>query len=1000
MTGNDSWAPSRRGNCLGPWSGRRALAVILSAPLLVVGAVAAPTSAWAAESVYTVTSTGDDGDATTRANCASGTGACTLRAAILEANGHANDPAGPDVILFDIPGVAPHVIAATSSLPLITDPVTIDAGLPAAGNPRQVELTGVDCNTTSNIACDGLVVAADSTTIRGLAINGFFNCVRISPSGGLSVVRGAVIEGNYIGTNAAGDALKPHATLRLDRAVELILVADSRIGGDPTAGEGNVIAGYAAAQIYGSDVTSTEILGNRIGTDPSGSASLGGGGIGMQLSGGGDNVLGAPGAGNVISGLTASGIQPGIGIWVVGSNNNVVQANRIGTDASGTTLVPNASTGLALQANGTMVGGSPSGANVISGNAEGIKVQDSPVDLSKPGDNEISYNLVGTDVTGSQRLGNRSDGVTVGGTQNLIAHNVISGNGTADVVGRGIGLFAVDNRVESNLVGVGRDGGPLGNSGVGVAVSDDPFAGSGNVIGGSPATANHIAYNGEAGVLVDGFGAHVGHPPGTTVRGNSIHDNGGRNGVPALGIDLLTAGEARGPDGIDPLDADDGANEKQNAPEITGVTITGATTVVDVRLHSTPDADFTVDLYDNAGCDDTGYGEGERWLAATTERTAAADATDPGTVTFQVQLDEVITAPHAISATATNANGSTSEFSACGDAPAATATTYTGPGTATYSDPVTLSGRLEDTSGPSAIGIPGKQLDLALGSMPAVPAGPTGADGSATAAAFPVTLAPGPFTVVTSFAGDDSYEPSSDSDPVTVLREDCTLAYTGDVLVAPLAQTRLRAQFGESDDYPGDWSGKLVTFTVTDAALATRTYTATTNGSGAAEVAASLNADVYGVSVSFAGDGYYNACATPNDTIITVSAAGSKVTGGGWISNNVGRTSFGFNAIPQTDGSFKGQLQVRSNSGKNTFHGNVVTGLVSLSNNSVRWTGTGRWNGVTGYTFVATVVDNGSSGSRKGDTIDLQIYRTGDPSHPVLSTLGAQVLKGGNITVH
>ncbi|HEX6878206.1 MAG TPA: post-COAP-1 domain-containing protein, partial [Nocardioidaceae bacterium] len=939
-----------------------------------------------------------------RANCASGTGACTLRAAMLEANAHPNDAAGPDKIVFAIPVAAPHVIAATSSLPQITDPVTIDAGLPAPGSPRQIELTGVDCSTTSSIACDGLVVAADSTTIRGLAINGFFNGIRVAANS-VSVVRGAVIEGNYIGTNAAGDALKPHSTLRLDRALQLILVADSRIGGDPAAGEGNVIAGYAFEQIYGSDVTGTAILGNRIGTDPSGSVGLGGGGTGIQLSGGGGNVLGAPGAGNVISGLTAAGAQPGTGIWIVGSNDNVVQANRIGTDASGTTLVPNASTGLDLQANGTVVGGSPSAANVVSGNSTGIHVQDSPVDLSIPGGNEISYNLIGTDLTGTARLGNRGDGIGIDGTQNLIAHNVVSGNGTVDVAGRGIGLggLAVGNRVESNLVGVGLDGTPLGNAGVGVAVSDDPFAGSGNVIGGSEATANHIAYNGETGVLVGGFAAHVGNPPGTTVRANSIHDNGGRNGVPALGIDLLTAGEGRGPDGIDPLDADDGANEKQNAPEIIGVTITGATTVVDVRLHSTPDEDFTVDLYDNARCDDTGYGEGERWLGDTTRHTAAADSANPGTVTFQVQLNEVISAPHSISATATNANGSTSEFSACGDAPArraATATTYTGPDTATYSDPVTLSGRLEDTSGPSAVGIPGKHLDLALGTMPTVSAGPTGADGSATAAAIPVTLAPGPTTVVTSFTGDDSYEPSSDSDPVTVLKEDCTLAYTGDTLVAPLAQTRLRAQLGESDDYPGDWSGKLVTFTVTDSALATRTYTATTNGSGAAEVAASLNADVYGVSVGFAGDGYYNPCATPTDTIVTVAAAGSKVTGGGWISNSVGRTSFGFNAIPQTDGSFKGQLQVRSNSGKNTFHGNVVTGLVSLTSNSVRWTGTGRWNGVTGFTFVVTVVDNGSSGSKKADTIDLQIYRTGDPSHPALSTLGAQVLKGGNITVH
>jgi len=53
-----------------------------------------------------------------------------------------------------------------------------------------------------------------------------------------------------------------------------------------------------------------------------------------------------------------------------------------------------------------------------------------------------------------------------------------------------------------------------------------------------------------------------------------------------------------------------------------------------------------------------------------------------------------------------------------------------------------------------------------------------------------------------------------------------------------------------------------------------------------------------------------------------------------------------------------------------------------------------------GYSYTANVVDQGSSGSRKGDTINIKIYRTGDPMRPVFTTQAPQTLKGGNITVH
>jgi CSLREA domain-containing protein len=647
--------------------------------LVAATSVMAP-AAPAAVAGYTVTSTGDEGDAAARASCTSGTGPCTLRAAILEANTHPNDPSGPDHIQFGFEGPGPHIIAVTSSLPAITDPVVVDAGLPPAETPRQVELTGADCLLTTSVACGGLVIAADSTTVRGLAINGFFSSIRAqAPSG--QVLTDLVIEGNYLGTNAAGDSLEPHPVLDLDVGLQLFGVAGSRVGGDPALGEGNVIAGFHSHQIDGEFVSTTRFLGNRIGTNPAGTASLGGGGNGIHLVQGGENVFGEPGAGNVISGLSGPSRGGGLhsGILLLNTHDDVIQGNRIGVNTAGDDVVPNTGLGVELQAVRTVIGGSPAAANVISGNGAGISMATSTdaIGTDTPAANEVSFNRIGTDVSGEKDLGNFSVGIAVHGAESRIHHNVIAGNGTADQRANGITLQlgSPNSLVENNWIGVSALGRPLGNTGFGVLVSDDPFVGGGSIIGGSSAAGNHIAFNGQTGVEVSGSRFEAGgNHPGNTIRGNSIHDNGDP-GDPSpyvgLGIDLHTAGHNSGPDAIDPLDGDTGANEQQNAPEINDVEVADGRTLVTGQLHSTPGQSFILDLYANSVCDATGYGEGERWLTSATITTAELHEAEPGTATFAVTLDEVLHSPQTVAATATNANGSTSEFSACetGSAP-------------------------------------------------------------------------------------------------------------------------------------------------------------------------------------------------------------------------------------------------------------------------------------------------------------------------------------------
>jgi hypothetical protein len=328
----------------------------------------------------------------------------------------------------------------------------------------------------------------------------------------------------------------------------------------------------------------------------------------------------------------------------------------------------------------------------------------------------------------------------------------------------------------------------------------------------------------------------------------------------------------------------------------------------------------------------------------------------------------------------------------------ATSTTYGGGTTVQYSDPLPVSGTLLDTSTANSP-VAGKTLGFTLGS--GVTAQSTSGTTSATGIAsgsITVNQVPSavPYDLATSFAGDASFAASSDTDAVTVTKETCVLTQPISLQSSATGTTTLTANFGENDTSFGDRAGKTVTFAVSDGTTTTN-YTGTTAANGDVSVTVALGAGVYSYTVSFAGDTYYTACATPGggDTIVTVAPAGFKVTGGGWIVlNGVGHTSFGFNAVSDVTG-LHGQIEVRSN--KSRFHGTTVLTLNGSGNNAT-WTGTGKWNGVAGYTFAVSVVDNGSGGAKKGDTITIVIKDS--HGNTVLTTVGAQTLKGGNITVH
>ncbi len=123
-------------------------------------------------------------------------GAGSLRQAII----NANQTAGRQTISFNISGTAPFKIIVASPLPTVNNAVIDAATQPGFNGSPIIELTKADGAN----GFDGLTI--NSTIIKGLVINKFLFGISVRGSD-------CVIQGNYIGTNAAGNAAAPEICL-------------------------------------------------------------------------------------------------------------------------------------------------------------------------------------------------------------------------------------------------------------------------------------------------------------------------------------------------------------------------------------------------------------------------------------------------------------------------------------------------------------------------------------------------------------------------------------------------------------------------------------------------------------------------------------------------------------------------------------------------------------------------------------------------------------------
>jgi Right handed beta helix region len=408
----------------------------------------------------------------------------------------------------------PMTIQFASSLPRLTRRVTITGITDSGGRPGTVLNGG---GTAINSGFDGIFLFAGGE-VRNLVLQGFGQAALRAKGGS------AVIENNYIGTDAAGLSAIPNDPYGIWLEASGSLVS------------GNVISGNGIDGIHIElefvDVNLTRIVGNKIGVGSDGITPIPNGSPVFPVSGAGVYV--GPRAGftiiggttaadrNIISANGATGVRldrAGHGTQILG--------NYIGVASDGTTGRGNGEDGVYIRgaASATVGGATPRERNIIAGNGRmGVFVVWDLVAGVHNGRIRVSGNFIGVNAVGGLG-GNGEDGVRVGafGQERLgrsfeATGNVISGN-----VMNGIQVLHQNDfvtQMKGNLIGTdpaGLAARPNGLAGVSIRNGANRV-----VLGGrSPTARNIISGNTGFGVQVEGQDVHD-----VRVQGNFIGTDG------------------------------------------------------------------------------------------------------------------------------------------------------------------------------------------------------------------------------------------------------------------------------------------------------------------------------------------------------------------------------------------------------------------------------------------------------------------------------------------
>lgn len=383
------------------------------------------------------------------------------------------------------------------------------------------------------------------------------------------------------------------------------------------------------------------------------------------------------------------------------SNDNKVQRSCFGTVqdcSSGGAAEANAN-GILVQngASRNLIGGKRNSATVCDGECNvivnstdsdsGNGIQIYGISASSD-NNQASGNFIGVNRDSLVAIPNQhgvtiwqASNNTIGGANHILGNfedNVISGNFFEGVRIQAFSApaAAANNLIVGNRIGVGADGTaafPNGSEGIFIHQA------SNNTIGGTDTTAglcdkncNIIANNSDDGVLVSEASllAHF-----DAINGNSIYSNGG------FGINLANNTE----------------NNGQQAPSLSFAESDGTQTHVGGSLNfpSQPDTIFRVEFFADAdSCDPPSVmSEGRTFLGAASYKTDGA-----GNWTFDKYGLYPANPTDYITATATDPNNNTSEFSACQPIGTVTPTVTNTP---TSTNTATATGTATNTATPS-----------------------------------------------------------------------------------------------------------------------------------------------------------------------------------------------------------------------------------------------------------------------------------------------------------
>jgi parallel beta-helix repeat protein len=442
---------------------------------------------------------------------------CSLGDAITEAN---TNP-GSDTIEFDVSPVLCMdgicYIYLVDELPWLSGGGTTIDGYTQPGATRataaktaviKIEINGINltenCDNVLDLKCNALLITSSNNVVEGLSIHSFHNNGIAIGNGSAGVsADNNVIKGNYIGVSSHGIVAPGNG---LDGVFIGFNAQNNTIGGITPATRNIISGNNIGVEICPLTASYTSagnmINGNYIGTDHTGTASLGNLLDGVRIYGGAhDNTIG--GSNEAKRNIIASSGRSGVRIVGLGTNNNTVSGNNIGTNKVASSALPNVSEGVYIgqQAQLNTVGGDSVGErNIISGNLDSGVILTGTNTTS----NTVSGNYIGLSLLGLTGLGNGGYGVYVyNASHNLIGgdmageRNIISGNHDGIVL---FGSEAHENVITGNYIGTNVNGNaPIPNTYMGIGLSEDVHD---NHIGGSTGEGNLVSGNGGEGMFL------------------------------------------------------------------------------------------------------------------------------------------------------------------------------------------------------------------------------------------------------------------------------------------------------------------------------------------------------------------------------------------------------------------------------------------------------------------------------------------------------------------